>query len=90
MGILLVSLAQILEIPSKNMILLVGSPGSGKSSFCQQSVFSNIEMRPVIYVATESVGVESVRAVLFEDAMFPSSRARLIEQSGLETGGPTR
>ena len=36
------------------MILLVGPPGSGKSTFCQQAVLSNIEMRPVIYVTTES------------------------------------
>jgi predicted hydrocarbon binding protein/KaiC/GvpD/RAD55 family RecA-like ATPase len=50
----LVSLAQIQDIPSKNMILLVGPPGSGKSTFCQQAVLSNIEMRPVIYVTTES------------------------------------
>jgi predicted hydrocarbon binding protein/KaiC/GvpD/RAD55 family RecA-like ATPase len=36
------------------MILLAGPPGSGKSTFCQQAVLSNIEMRPVIYVTTES------------------------------------
>jgi predicted hydrocarbon binding protein/KaiC/GvpD/RAD55 family RecA-like ATPase len=36
------------------MILLVGPPGSGKSTFCQQAVLSNIEMRPIIYVTTES------------------------------------
>ena len=36
------------------MILLVGPPGSGKSTFCHQTVLSNIEMRPVIYVTTES------------------------------------
>jgi predicted hydrocarbon binding protein/KaiC/GvpD/RAD55 family RecA-like ATPase len=36
------------------MILLVGPPGSGKSTFCQKTVLSNIEMRPVIYVTTES------------------------------------
>jgi predicted hydrocarbon binding protein/KaiC/GvpD/RAD55 family RecA-like ATPase len=49
----LVSLTQIQEVPAKNMILLVGPPGSGKSTFCQQAVLSNIEMRPVIYVTTE-------------------------------------
>jgi predicted hydrocarbon binding protein/KaiC/GvpD/RAD55 family RecA-like ATPase len=36
------------------MILLVGPPGSGKSTFCHQTVLSNIETRPVIYVTTES------------------------------------
>jgi predicted hydrocarbon binding protein/KaiC/GvpD/RAD55 family RecA-like ATPase len=48
------SLTQIQEVPPKNMILLVGPPGSGKSTFCHQTVLSNIEMRPVIYVTTES------------------------------------
>jgi predicted hydrocarbon binding protein/KaiC/GvpD/RAD55 family RecA-like ATPase len=36
------------------MILLVGAPGSGKSSFCQQAVLNNISIKPVIYVTTES------------------------------------
>jgi len=36
------------------MILVVGPPGSGKSTFCQQAVLNSIEMRPVIYVTTES------------------------------------
>jgi predicted hydrocarbon binding protein/KaiC/GvpD/RAD55 family RecA-like ATPase len=36
------------------MILLVGPPGAGKSTFCQQAVLSNIEIKPVIYVTTES------------------------------------
>jgi predicted hydrocarbon binding protein/KaiC/GvpD/RAD55 family RecA-like ATPase len=42
------------------MVLLVGPPGAGKSTFCQQTVLSNIEMRPVIYVTTESApsGIE--------------------------------
>jgi predicted hydrocarbon binding protein len=35
------------------MILLVGPPGSGKSTFCQQTVINNISMKPVIYVTTE-------------------------------------
>jgi predicted hydrocarbon binding protein/KaiC/GvpD/RAD55 family RecA-like ATPase len=41
------------EVPPENLILLVGPPGSGKSTFCQQAVLSNIEMMPVIYVTTE-------------------------------------
>jgi predicted hydrocarbon binding protein/KaiC/GvpD/RAD55 family RecA-like ATPase len=49
-----VSLIELQEIPLKNMVLLVGPPGSGKSTFCQQAVLSNIEMRSVIYVTTES------------------------------------
>ena len=50
----MVSLAQIQEIPSKNMILLVGPPGSGKSTFCHHTVLSNIAIKPIIYVTTES------------------------------------
>jgi len=50
----MVSLAQLQEVPSKNMILLVGSPGSGKSYFCEQTVLQNLSMdKPVIYVITE-------------------------------------
>jgi predicted hydrocarbon binding protein/KaiC/GvpD/RAD55 family RecA-like ATPase len=36
------------------MILLVGPPGSGKSTFCQQAVLGNIDRKPVVYVTTES------------------------------------
>jgi predicted hydrocarbon binding protein/KaiC/GvpD/RAD55 family RecA-like ATPase len=50
----MVSLAQLQEVPYKNMILLVGLPGSGKSTFCQQTILRNIEVMPVIYVTTES------------------------------------
>jgi len=48
------SLAQLLDIPSKSLILLIGPPGSGKSTFCHEAVIRNIEMSPVIYVTTES------------------------------------
>lgn len=45
---------QLLEIPSKSLVLLIGPPGSGKSTFCHEAVVRNIEMSPVIYVTTES------------------------------------
>jgi KaiC/GvpD/RAD55 family RecA-like ATPase len=36
------------------MILLVGPPGSGKSTFCQQAVLQSLSIdRPIIYVTTE-------------------------------------
>ena len=47
-------MAQLQEVPSENMILLVGPPGSGKSTFCQQTVINNISMKPIIYVTTET------------------------------------
>jgi len=54
MGLLLSSLAQLQEIPSKNLVLLIGPPGSGKSTFCQQTILQNLMMeRPIIYVITE-------------------------------------
>jgi KaiC/GvpD/RAD55 family RecA-like ATPase/predicted hydrocarbon binding protein len=50
----MVSLAQLQEIPPKSMILLVGAPGSGKSTFCQQVALNSLAMdRPIIYVTTE-------------------------------------
>jgi predicted hydrocarbon binding protein/KaiC/GvpD/RAD55 family RecA-like ATPase len=50
----MVSLAELQEIPSENMILLVGPPGSGKSTFCEQTILKSLAMdRPVIYVTTE-------------------------------------
>jgi predicted hydrocarbon binding protein/KaiC/GvpD/RAD55 family RecA-like ATPase len=48
------SLAQLHEVPRRNFILVVGLPGSGKSTFCNQAVLNNIEMKPIIYVTTES------------------------------------
>jgi len=49
-----VSLAQLQEVPYKDMVLIVGPPGSGKSYFCEQTVLQNLAMdKPVIYVTTE-------------------------------------
>jgi predicted hydrocarbon binding protein/KaiC/GvpD/RAD55 family RecA-like ATPase len=50
----MVSIAQLQEIPSKSMILLVGPPGSGKSTFCEQTILQNLAIdKPIIYVTTE-------------------------------------
>lgn len=48
------SLTQIQEIPYGNMIFLYGPPGSGKSTFCQETVLNTIETSPIIFVTTES------------------------------------
>jgi len=69
MGLLLSSLTQLQEVPSKNLILLVGPPGSGKSTFCQQTVLQNIAMdRPIIYVTTE-YGPSEVENALKEQGL---------------------
>jgi predicted hydrocarbon binding protein/KaiC/GvpD/RAD55 family RecA-like ATPase len=61
----LVSLSQLQEVPKNNLILLVGPPGSGKSTFCQETILTSITLNPVIYVTTESspsIVEESLRA----------------------------
>jgi predicted hydrocarbon binding protein/KaiC/GvpD/RAD55 family RecA-like ATPase len=48
------SLAKIQEPPDKGLILLIGAPGAGKSTFCYQVVTkSMIADRPVIFVTSE-------------------------------------
>jgi predicted hydrocarbon binding protein/archaellum biogenesis ATPase FlaH len=54
----LVSISQLQEVPSRNLILLVGPPGAGKSTFCQETVLKSITTGPVIYVTTESTPSE--------------------------------
>jgi predicted hydrocarbon binding protein/KaiC/GvpD/RAD55 family RecA-like ATPase len=71
----MVSLVELYEVPIKNLILLVGPPGSGKSTFCQQTVLRNIEVRPVIYVTTESAPlkvIDSLREKGLGEALPPA------------------
>jgi KaiC/GvpD/RAD55 family RecA-like ATPase len=46
------------------MILLVGPPGSGKSTFCNQAVLNNISLMPIIYVITESGPSRVVKSLM--------------------------
>ena len=63
---MMVSLTQLQEIPSENMILLVGPPGSGKSTFCQQAILKALAIdKPIIYVTTER-GPSKAEAALKE------------------------
>jgi KaiC/GvpD/RAD55 family RecA-like ATPase len=62
--ILVVSLIELQEIPSKNVILLVGPPGSGKTTFCEQTILKSLAVdRPVIYVVTEFGPSEAEKAL---------------------------
>jgi predicted hydrocarbon binding protein/KaiC/GvpD/RAD55 family RecA-like ATPase len=48
------SLAEIQDVPSGNLVLLSGSPGAGKSTFCHQVVLNSIAAeRPIIFITTE-------------------------------------
>ena len=48
------SLARIQEPPDKGVVLLLGPPGAGKSTFCHQVVVNSIAAdRPVIFVTSE-------------------------------------
>mgnify|MGYP001096910219 CR=1 FL=1 len=50
----MVSLTQIQEVPPKKLILLVGPPGAGKSTFCEQVILQSLAVdRPIIFVTTE-------------------------------------
>jgi len=50
----MVSIAQLQEVPPRNLILLVGPPGAGKSRFCQNVALKGLAVdRPIIYVTTE-------------------------------------
>jgi predicted hydrocarbon binding protein/KaiC/GvpD/RAD55 family RecA-like ATPase len=60
----MVSITQLQEIPSKSMILLVGPPGSGKSTFCQQTILQSLTVdRPIIFVTTEYGSSEAEKAL---------------------------
>jgi predicted hydrocarbon binding protein/KaiC/GvpD/RAD55 family RecA-like ATPase len=60
----MVSLTQIQEVPPKNLILLVGPPGSGKSTFCQQAILQSLAIdKPIIYVTTEYGPSEAEKAL---------------------------
>ena len=50
----MVSLSPLHEIPSNNVILLVGPPGSGKTTFCEQTILQNLAIdKAIIFVTTE-------------------------------------
>jgi predicted hydrocarbon binding protein/KaiC/GvpD/RAD55 family RecA-like ATPase len=60
----LVSLTQLQEVPPRCMLLLVGPPGSGKSTFCQQVILKGLAIdKPIIYVTSEYGPSDAERAL---------------------------
>jgi predicted hydrocarbon binding protein/KaiC/GvpD/RAD55 family RecA-like ATPase len=56
------SLYWLQEVPKAKIVMLVGPPGSGKSTFCYQTVLYNLAVnRPVIFVTTEYGALEAER-----------------------------
>ena len=84
------SLAQIREAPDRNVILLVGQPGAGKSALCHQVVLNGLAMdKPVVFVTTEH-GPTEVIGLLREKGMgeLPPNALSFIDAFG-ETVGVT-
>ena len=58
------SLAKLYDVPIGKTILLIGTPGTGKSTFCQQVVLSNLAAyKPIIFVTTEYSSVEAEKVL---------------------------
>jgi len=86
------SLAQIREPPERGLILVVGPPGAGKSTFCRQVVLNALSVdRPVIFVTTEQ-GPTEVIALLREKGMGepPPGALSFVDAFGETVGVTTR
>lgn len=58
------SLSQLQEVPLRKMVLLVGPPGAGKSTFCHQVALKSLMMEtPIIYVTTKHGSSDAERAL---------------------------
>jgi predicted hydrocarbon binding protein/KaiC/GvpD/RAD55 family RecA-like ATPase len=58
------SLRQLQDVPLKKMVLLVGPPGAGKSTFCHQVALKSLAVdQPIIYVTTKYGSSDAERAL---------------------------
>ena len=58
------SLKQLQEIPLKNLVLLVGPPGVGKSEFCEQIILQSSAIdQPIIYLTTDLGPLEAEKSL---------------------------
>jgi KaiC/GvpD/RAD55 family RecA-like ATPase/predicted hydrocarbon binding protein len=63
------SLAEIQEVPKECLTLVVGPPGTGKSTFCREIVLNGMAAeKPVIFITTEQSS-SAVAALLREKGM---------------------
>jgi KaiC/GvpD/RAD55 family RecA-like ATPase/predicted hydrocarbon binding protein len=63
------SLAEVQELPKDSLTLLVGHPGTGKSTFCHQIVLNGLAAeKPVIFITTEQSS-SAIAALLKEKGM---------------------
>jgi KaiC/GvpD/RAD55 family RecA-like ATPase/predicted hydrocarbon binding protein len=63
------SLAEIQDVPRESLILLLGPPGTGKSTFCHQVVLNGMAAeKPVIFITTEQSS-SAIAALLREKGM---------------------
>lgn len=54
------SLSSLYDVPLGKTILLIGNPGTGKSTICQKVVLSNLATyRPIIFITTEYSSFEA-------------------------------
>jgi predicted hydrocarbon binding protein/KaiC/GvpD/RAD55 family RecA-like ATPase len=59
-----VSITQIQEVPPRKIVLLVGPPGAGKSTFCHQVALKSLALdKPIIYVTTKYGSSDAERAL---------------------------
>jgi KaiC/GvpD/RAD55 family RecA-like ATPase len=71
------SLAEIQEVPRESLILLLGPPGAGKSTFCHEIVLNGLASdRPILFVTTEQSPTE-IMATLGEKGMEQLPRGLL-------------
>jgi len=73
------SLARLQEAQDRGVILLVGAPGAGKSTFCHQTILRSIATdRPVILVTTEQ-GPSEVTKLLREKGLGEREELNLVD-----------
>lgn len=65
-------MTQLQDVPSNSIILVLGPPGAGKSSFCYQAVLHNLAVNtPVIFVTTEHTPSEILRFLQARGSITP-------------------